>query len=188
MRLVTIQDQVMARYGQRLQALADGQGRMVLARALVHTGRKARTQVVRALTAQTGLKRQVLARAVREQRGRGGDLAFILESRGGNVSLKYFKPRETRRGVSAAPWNARKVFSLTFNRSGWTWATRRASPKLNGHVFKRQGAARLPIAKVKSALYIPDEMVSGATVDAWEQVIGRDLAGRVGHELARVLG
>jgi hypothetical protein len=40
---------------------------MAIARAIRRTGDMTATQVVRTLTAQTGLKRQVIARAVKKQ-------------------------------------------------------------------------------------------------------------------------
>ena len=50
-------------YGAVARELSGGQRqRVAIARALNHTGAKTRTQVVRALTGQTGLKRKVIDR------------------------------------------------------------------------------------------------------------------------------
>lgn len=182
---ITPMDQVLARYGNQMGALGTGQAERALARALAHTGRKAKTQVVRALTAQTGLKRKVIVKAVRESRIGSPALTYELSSRGGNIRLKYFKARETRRGASAAPWNRRRVYQGTFQRAGWWKTGRVVKPNWNGQVFRRAAGGGFRV--VRSGLYIPDEMVTGATADAWRRLLNTDLVPRVGHELARML-
>jgi hypothetical protein len=54
--IISAQDQVLARYGNQLAALGEGQARTALSRALNHEGDKGRTQVKRALVTQTGIK------------------------------------------------------------------------------------------------------------------------------------
>ena len=49
--IISARDQVLARYGNQLAALGEGQARTALSRALNHEGDKGRTQVKRALTA-----------------------------------------------------------------------------------------------------------------------------------------
>jgi hypothetical protein len=159
---------------------------IVIARALNRTGDMTVTQVVRALTEQTGLKRKTIVKAVKKKRARVGALRYELKSRGGNVALKYFGARETRRGVSAAPWNARKVFPGTFMRGGRFPA--RVALKMGGHAFARTGASRLPIAKQKSGLFIPNEMVEGKTAEAFLRTVHAVLPARLQHELAVLLG
>ncbi|GJE45316.1 hypothetical protein [Methylobacterium soli] len=51
---------------------------MALTRALNHTGDKARTQMTRALTAQTGLKRTVIVKALRVTRASPGVLTYTI--------------------------------------------------------------------------------------------------------------
>lgn len=182
---VSMADQVLARFGNQLAAAGAGGAQAAMRRASMHTGAKARTQVARALVKQTGLSYGVMRRAVKIKPGDG--LGFTLETKGGNVSLKYFKARETKAGVSAAPWNRRAVYAGTFIKSGWKWSSRRAVAKLNGHVFKRAGEGRLPIAKQKSGLFIPKEMLQGASVAAFKTVLAADLLPRLSHELGRLL-
>src|SRR5258708_24105219 len=71
----------------------------VAMRALNRTGAKAVTLMVRTLTAQTGLPRKTIKRAVKSSRASLQNIAFALKTRGGNISLRYFKARETRAGV-----------------------------------------------------------------------------------------
>lgn len=176
-------DQVMLRFGTKMTELGDGKAKLAMKRAIVHTGKKAKTQVVRALTSQTGLKRKTIVRAVKDVRA--GDLQFILQTDGGEVSLRHFKARETRAGVKASPWNKPQVFKGTFMKGGRF--PKRVGLKMNGQVFQRTGSKRSPIERVKSGLFIPTEMVTGQTQQAWRAVIDRDLMPRLQHEIGRML-
>ena len=49
--IISAHDQVLARYGNQLAALGEGQARTALSRALNHEGDKGRTQVKRTLAA-----------------------------------------------------------------------------------------------------------------------------------------
>lgn len=162
---------------------AEQEAPAAIARAIRRTGDMTATRVVRALTAQTGLKRQVIARAVKKQ---PAGTTYSLKTRGGNVSLKYFGARETRKGVSAAPWNRRRVFAHSFTKGGRF--PKRVALKLGGQVYARTGGARTPIVKQKSGLFIPTEMVSGATKQAFLSSVATILPIRLQHELNRILG
>lgn len=163
--------------------MAEQQAPQAIARAIRRTGDMTATQVVRALVKQTGLKRAVIVRAVKKM-PRGA--TYLLKSRGGNVSLKYFGARETRRGVSAAPWNKRRVFSGAFTKGGLF--PNRVGLSLNGQVFARAGSSRLPIVKQKSNLYIPKEMLGGATRAAFLHTVAKVLPVRLRHEIAAIIG
>ncbi len=182
---ISMADDVLVRFGNQLTAVGAGGAQAAMRRASAHTGAKARTQVARALVKQTGLRYGVMRRAIKLLPGDG--LGITLQSKGGNVSLKYFKARETRVGVTAAPWNRRTTYAGTFIKSGWVWSKRRAVPKLGGHVFKRVGDPRLKIKKQKSGLFIPKEMLEGASVAAFKTVVATDLMPRLSHELGRLL-
>lgn len=181
---ISMADQVMARFGNQLAAVGAGGAQAAMKRASAHTGAKARTQVARALVKQTGLKYKTMRRAIKLKPDPAG-LGFALQSRGGDISLKYFGARETRRGATAAPWNSRRLYAGTFIRSGWKWSSRRIV--LHGHVYRRAGAERRPIVKIKSGLYIPKEMLQGASVEAFNRMVKTDLVARLGHELGRLL-
>ena len=190
---ISFRDQLMARYANQMGALGAGQAQAALARALRHTGAKARTRVIRALTAQTGLKRATIARAVREVRGDAAAMEFVLRTQGGNIRLKHFKARETRKGVSAAPWAQRQIYTGTFMRAGW-WGSKRGrvdKPKWNGQVFVRAGGVtrtgKDKFEVQRSGLYIPTEMLTGQTAQAFQDLISSQLMPRVGHELGRML-
>lgn len=160
---------------------------LVLNRAINHTGDKAVTQMRNVLVDQTGLKRNVLVRAVKGTKAFGPS-GYVIRSRGGNIRLKFFAARETRKGVSAAPWNERRVYPRTFIKGG-QFPDRVPIKKIKGNqVLMRDGKSRLPIHNVKSGLYIAAEMVKGESEAAFYSVVDRDLPGRIAHELYRVLG
>ena len=93
----------MAQFPQLANAFAAAGDQAIVAirRAVNHTGNKARTQIIRALVVQTGLKRGVIVRAVKTRTAHAGSASYTLTTRGGNIRLKYFDPRETKAGVAA---------------------------------------------------------------------------------------
>jgi hypothetical protein len=99
----------------------EGRARKAYSRAINHTGRVVGNEAGRALSDQTGLPKSTGKRAVRRNVGRStpATLTYTINGEGGDISLRYFKPRETRPGVSAAPWNNRQVFAHTFMKAGW---------------------------------------------------------------------
>lgn len=195
---VTLDASAIARLGNRIGAAGKG-APLALARAINHTGAKARTQMIRALVPQTGLKRRTIVKALRESKAGAGALTYTIRSHGGDIRLKYFGARETRSGVSAAPWNKRSVYAHTFMKAGW-WPNRVAKGNWNGQVFERAGSVTGNLRAgsqtrrmdrfevVKSGLFIPDEMVQGASAAAFSGAVATDLPARLDHELGRILG
>lgn len=185
-------DGVIERYSNQLGILGS-KGDIALARALNHTGAKAKTQVIRALTRQTGLKRQVIIRAVKvkrathtaEQFSYEGRLSYALSTKGGDISLKFFAPKETARGVSAKVRGRRQLFADTFTHGGRF--PDRIGPVMGGHVYRRAGKARLPVRQQDSGVYLPDELLQGETAAVFERVMTEQLAQRVSHEIDRLL-
>jgi hypothetical protein len=157
--------------------VAAGKGiRPALARAINHTGAKARTQVLRALVKQTGAKYAAVRKTIHSKPASVGTLIYRIVSSGAYMSLKEFGARQTSKGVSAAPWNKRRVFPHTFIVSS-----------LGGHVFERKGASRLPIRKLWGPA-IPKEMLKDLSKAAFETTVATELPGRVAHEVDAILG
>lgn len=174
------------RLANMLQAAGSGASPAVN-RAVNRTGDMAKAAMIRVLVPQTGLKPSVVRKALRSKRATasfGGQ--YVIESKGGDIRLKFFTARETRKGVSAAPRSARQTFAGTFIKGGRF--PNRVGLKMGGHVFKRSGAARKPIELVRSGVFIPDEMISGASADAFFATAERVLPNRLAHELLRALG
>lgn len=176
------------RFDNMLTALGDSRMKTVAARALNRVGSMAKTQVVRALPRQTGLKRVVIVKAIgKAKTATFNDLSYVMKAQGGDIALKYFAARETRRGVSAQPFGHRKVFPGTFMMAG-RFPKRVAVAAFHGQVFERAGAERFPIEKQKSGVIIPVEMVKGATADAFTRSVRTNLPRRIEHELKRISG
>lgn len=154
-------------------------------RALNRAGDMAQVQVVRTLAKQTGLPAKTIRKAVKVKRATWDDMTYTMRSAGGDVSLKYFKPRETRKGVSAAPFGQRQLFEGSFIRGGHF--PRRVLLNMGGHVFRRDGLARLPIDKLDSGVVIPAEMVDGATAEVFDRTVSEQLPRRLDHEIGRIL-
>lgn len=169
-----------------LEMLSERRFRGVANRVVNRTGDMARTQVRRELSGQTGLPRKTIVKAVRISRSMASTLNYRMTARGGDVSLKYFRPRETRAGVVARPFGQRKLFAGTFLRGGRF--PNRKGLVFQGHVVRRLGKARLPIRVVKSGVVIPREMTSGATARAFRATVARVMPQRLAHELRRLPG
>ncbi len=150
--------------------------RPALARALNHTGDKTRTQVARALARQTGAKYGVIRGALASFRAGAGGLVYKIVAKGAFMSLKEFGARQTRSGVSAAPWNKRRIFPHTF-----------IVATLGGHVFERTSKERFPIRKLWGPA-IPREMVKDQSKSAFESTVAHELPPRIEHEIAAILG
>ncbi len=154
--------------------------------AINHTAGKARTQMKRALVPQTGLKSGTINKALKLLRMGATGTGAAIRSRGGNISLKYFKPKEKGDGVDARPWGQMRHYAGGFLKGGRK-GKRVALPKLGGHVFQRKGKARLGIVKVKSGLDIPTEMISGASETAFFSTVAREFPARMAYEILRKL-
>lgn len=169
-----------------MAAIGEGRARKAYARAINRVGSTAITQTGRALAQQTGLPARVTRKALSNPiKATPASLGFFKRVRGGDIGLKYFRARETLRGVSAAPLNHRRVFAHTFIK-GALFPDRVDLPRLNGHVFmpdtaiKRWG--RLPIEKEESGVILPEQLVRGQSKAAFEAAT-RGLGPRVEHEI-----
>lgn len=165
MRVTISMDGVLGRYAGALAAMPS-KARSTMAIGLNSGGRAIRRETIAAETAQTGLRAGTIRRAQVEKRASPGHLEYEIWAKGGNVRLKYFGARETRAGVSAAPWNQRQVFPGTFIKGGRF--PKRVGLGMGGHVFRREGADRLPIQGGRSGLYIPTELITGQTAAAFQ--------------------
>lgn len=167
---------------------AAGKGAVpALNRAVNRAGDMAKTAMVRVLAPQTGLKPKVIRKALSSKKANATNGAtYVIYSKGGDIRLKYFAARETRKGVSAAPFSNRQIFAGTFIKGGRF--PNRVDIGMGGHVFKRTGAARKPIVLQRSGVFIPEEMISGASGAAFHSTAERVLPDRLAHELLRLLG
>lgn len=144
-------------------------------RALNHTGDKARTRVKRALSQQIRAPQAAIVQygKMRTERANYGRLEYAIIAAGGPIPLKYFRPNQTARGVSAAPWGNRKVYKSAF-----------MGGSMGGHVFWRKGKERLPIERIAGP-NVPKELVKDQSAAAFIATAA-EFPPRVAHEI-RVL-
>jgi hypothetical protein len=88
--IISAQDQVLARYGNALAALGQGQARAALSRALNHEGAKGRTQVKRALVKQSEIKYGAVDKAMATVRATPATLTYTLKARGDETNIAWF--------------------------------------------------------------------------------------------------
>lgn len=144
--------------------------------AVNHTVAKAKTQVKKALAPQSGLKQSDIDKEIRQISASPGRPEASLLASGAYHRLSEFSARSTDSGVSAAPWNVRRIFPHTF-----------IIRPYGGGVFKRKGNSRFPVSQLWGPA-IPKEMVKDQALAAWERTLAAELPARVAHEWGRLMG
>ena len=165
---ITALDRHLSGFANALAAIGPEKANRVFMRTLNAEGDKMRTQVRRAVAKQTGLKRDVIVRAIIRKGASTSDLTYELKAKGGNVRLRFFRPAEFRYGTRAFPRGKATRFAGAFMKGG-QFPGRvpiRINPSGRG-VFQRVGAGRFPIREVRSDVYIPDELVTGQSEAAF---------------------
>jgi hypothetical protein len=179
-------DRHLQEYGRRLDSLHQKFPK-VLPRIVNQVGNRAKTQVIRNLTKQTGLPRKTIVKAVGNPTvARPGRLSYEMSTRGGNIRLKYLNPKETRPGVTAAPWGKRQLYPGTFMHGGLF--PNRHGGKFDGHVMRRLNTSGTKLTQARSGMFIPREMTSGATAGAFERTAAPLLKQRVDAVLIKLMG
>lgn len=188
MTTVTVKwaDDHLKRFGKDIERLQRDFPK-VLPRIVNQVGDRAKTQVIRNLTKQTGLPRKTIVKAVGDpHRSHAARLSYEMVTRGGNIRLKYLAPRETRAGVTAKPWGKRQLFPGTFMKGGW-FPNRKVVAKFDGHVYRRLNASGTRITQARSGMFIPTEMTTGTTKAAFERIAAPLLQQRVEAAILKLL-
>lgn len=85
------------------------------ARAVNTTARTVRSEMVKAVAKRMGVKQKVVRDGTTLKRARsGGDPSAVITIRGKPLNLIRFRARQTKKGVSAAPWGKRQLFRGAF--------------------------------------------------------------------------
>jgi hypothetical protein len=147
----------------------------IISRVLNHVGGTARTKVKSTLAKQMGLPAGTVDARLITKRAYPGNQTFEITAVGRPIPLADFDARQTRRGVSARPWGARRMFPGTFIVSS-----------LGGQVFRRTGRARLPIVKLWGPS-IPREMLRDQVPKVFFDEVHAKVPVRLQHELRRIL-
>ena len=173
------------RYGKKIAEL-HAMDSKVLPRIVNQVGNRAKTQVIHNLKKQTGLPRKTIVKAIgNPTTANAGRLSYEMRTRGGNIRLKYLAPRETRKGVTAAPWGKRQLYVRHFMRVGWA-PNRKEKPEWNGHVKRAVKGGKFAVT-ARSGMFIPVEMTEGATKAAFLRIAGPLLQERVDAALKKLV-
>ncbi|MFT0892942.1 hypothetical protein [Pseudochelatococcus sp. G4_1912] len=184
-------DDTLKRYANRLKTLND-RFPVILPRIINQVGNKAKTQVIRKLTGQTGLPRKTIVKAIGNPATARSNarLSYEMVTRGGYVRLKYLKPREMMPGVIARPFGKATLYPGAFMKGG-AFPKRKFVDEFGGHIYRRlgydnrrDGSRGDRITQVRSEMAIPNEMTTGATKAAFEKTAGPLLQERVEKVLA----
>lgn len=179
-------DDQLKRYGRKINEL-NRRFPKVLPRVINQVGNRAKTQVIRNLTKQTGLQRRVIVEAVKVTMAGGKRLSYDMVTRGGNIRLKYLRPRETEDGVVARPFGKPTLYPKTFMMGG-AFPDRKSVEKFNGHVMFRNRSKGRHYTFARSGVFIPNEMTTGATKGAFERTAAPLLQERVEKVLIKLIG
>lgn len=179
---VTVSGDGMRRFTKLANDLGSTKARAIYSRAINDAGAGAATATGLALAKQANLPVRVGRKAVKKRtRSRPATLAFEVHLKGGAIQARYFKPRETARGVTAAPRGKRQLFVGTFMRAGF-WPKRVGKGNWDGRVFYKNGNL---FEDAKTDVYIPTEVMTGDTARTFEESNVR-LDARVTHYLKRM--
>lgn len=173
------------RFDNLLARLSGREAAQAQNRAINRAGDMTRTAMRKALVKQTGLKARTINAALRTKRSSWETLVYTITVRGGDIRLKYFSPRETKAGVSANPFGTRNRFAGTFMKGGRF--PDRKELNFGGQVLRRIGKGRLPIEVVRSGVVLPEQVVKGETIAAFNTVGRAKLYERMSHELVRAI-
>lgn len=178
-------DATLAKYQKEIAQLA-AQFPKVIPQEINKVGDKVRTQVVRSLTKQTGLPKKTIQKAVVTYGATPGKFLYTMKSAGGDIRLRFFKPKETRKGVTAKPFGKHTLYPGTFMRGGM-FPKRVDSAYLSPDVWRRLNTNGTKITQQKSRVRIPVEMITGATEEAFQKMAAPLLEQRVTKVIQKLL-
>lgn len=179
----------MPRFIKAVEALgSEARARSAYRKVINAQGAILRKDAMRVLPGQVGLAKATIAKALgRSVRASNVNLRYILSTKGGFISYKYFGARETPQGVFATPRNEKVFLPKHFTMSG-LFPNRQGL--FGGHVFKAVGGSRAwgrKISKQVSDVRIPDEMVIGDMKQAFDRV-ARGIEPAMAAEIKRLTG
>ncbi len=139
-----------------LEALGEKKFSRTLRWALGKAGDRGYTASKRSIAKDLGLKQAVVASEMAKKK-RG--LEFIVDSQGARLPLRYYSPRQTRKGVTARIYGKRILHPHAF-----------IVKRYGGNVYRRTGKARFPIRKLTGPA-IPIEMIRENSVEAFRAAL-----------------
>jgi hypothetical protein len=109
-----------------------------------------------------------------------------MQTRGGNIRLKYLRPRETKKGVVAFPFGKRMLFAGAFMKGG-AFPKRKPVAQFDGHVMFRPTGQRKFYSFQRSGVYVPVEMTTGRTAAEFQKLAAPLLRERVEAVLTKLI-
>lgn len=179
-------DRNLSNYGKRVAELKE-RFPSVIPRIVNQVGNRSKTVVIRELTKQTGLPRQVIVRAIGSPSpARPGHYVYDMITRGGNIRLKYLRAKEVDGGVIARPFGKPTLYPGAFMKGG-DFPDRKTVSQFNGHAYYRLNKSGTRITFARSGVFIPVEMTKGATLAAFHRVAAPLLKERVEAALDKLV-
>jgi hypothetical protein len=199
--LVTFDSSALQTVIAGLDAAAQGAFRTKLAGVIEKIGHEVHQALISPMMAQTGLTHGTIPAALHDMADPGG-LTYQIATRGGDISLRYFGAHEENGGVVASPRGKVTFYAGAFRRSGRD--PRRMSPKLNTQVYMpdgngasireygkakgRGGSWWRKFHKVKSGVYIPQELLRGVALRTFETIVAARLEPEVASVMTMIVG
>jgi len=183
--IITPGDDIMRRFGNQIGALGDTKAHMALARAVNRVTTTVHGRVIKAIRKQSDIPLAIVRASVGRRLvkpGGSGALEGEVWAKGKPLSLKVFRARQLNFGVKArwgGEWH-RYQGAFMGPRPGVI------AGRLNGHVFVRTSAKRLPIEQLFGPA-VPEELVRNESARVFEETVFTMLPERVRHELERLL-
>ncbi|CAG1065991.1 hypothetical protein BAC1_01588 [uncultured bacterium] len=158
------------------EALDPKRYKKIATRTVNKLGAQAKTAVNRAVRGTYNISRERLDAGLYLRRATWENPVFLLKFKGRSPGLQHFDARQTRRGVTVKvkKEGGRKVVQGAF------------MPASIEGVYKREGAARLPIKR----LYGPDivGMVNEVGIDSVQKVLDENAERILSHEFDFEMG
>jgi len=154
----------------------NGRSRRAIVRALNKTAANVRTSASSAIRRRRALSAKVVREALAIRKAKPDRLVSSLVATGRPIPLRDYKARATQKGVTAqvSP-GKRKLISHRGNRAFIV-------QKIGGHVFAREGKARLPIKKLFGPS-LPSTFVQAEVRAAWTATAREALPKRLAEEV-----
>lgn len=183
---ISFADDELRRFQNMIGALGERQARVGLSRAVSRVTDMVKTRVIREVAKQSSIPQKIIRQSIKttkpKQQG-SGPIQGVVAAKGNPISLREFRAKQFAFGVKARVWGEWKRFPGTFI---WAGTYRSGQAVKGGHVWQRTTAASLPIEMMRGPA-VPDELVKGESLKAYEQIVRDKLPERAMHELSRLL-
>lgn len=173
----------------QMKPLAILGARAPAAQALVlnRVATRSKQRVIPVLTQQTGLPKRAIVKTVRVLRASARNPRAGLISRGGEISFRFFSAREEGSGVVATIGGERVFVPGGFRRSGREPKRFMVSSLNKGVYVNPSREWRGEIERERTGMFIPEEMVAGATRAAFEKTVATELPTEIARELGKIV-